>query len=160
MKKYDLSVLPSGSSPDSLEYPHFPTLHQLVIWRNIGLVPAERIAATLETSVANVVQAAVDMGLDPDESNCAVFLERGFQTIIRRNWDILPYEQILDLLQWTPEKLAYILKEDDFFWVKLGFGKPRCAPVKFRQLDEKEQKRTAEIKKVMEDIIENELSNV
>ena len=156
MKKYDLSVLPSGSSPDSLEYPHFPTLHQLVIWRNIGLVPAERIAATLETSVANVVQAAVDMGLDPDESNCAVFLERGFQTIIRRNWDILPYEQILDLLQWTPEKLAYILKEDDFFWVKLGFGKPRCAPVKFRQLDEKEQKRTAEIKKVMEQYFSDE----
>ena len=149
MKKYDLTPLPTGSAPDRLEYPHFPTLHQLVIWRNINLVPAERIASVLETTVDNILKAAEDMGLQVDESVCALFLERGFQTIIRRNWDILPYEQILELLQWTPEKLAYILKEDDFFWVKLGFGKPRCAPVFFRELTADEKKRTCEIKSIV-----------
>lgn len=146
MKKYDLSVLPSGNAPDRLEYPHFPTLHQLVIWRNIGLVPVERIAETLETSAEKVIQCAQEMGLETDETLTALFLERGFQTIIRRNWDILPYEQILDLLQWTPEYLAYILKEDDFFWVKLGFGKPRCAPVKYRELSPEEKLATQKIK--------------
>ena len=150
MKKYDLSILPTGNAPDHLEYPHFPTLHQLVIWRNIGLVPAERIAETLETSAEKVIQCAQEMGLDTDESTAALFLERGFQTIIRRNWDILPYEQILDLLQWTPEYLAYILKEDDFLWVKLGFGKPRCAPVKYRELSSDEKIATRKIKAAVE----------
>ena len=144
--KYDLSILPTGSAPDRLEYPHFPSLHQLVVWRNINLVPAERIAGILDCSVDRVLQCAAELGLTVDESETGLFLERGFQTIIRRNWDILPYEQILDLLQWTPEKLAYILKEDDFFWVKLGFGKPRCVPVKFRELSHEEQERTARIK--------------
>ena len=106
MSKYDLSVLPSGNAPDRLEYPHFPTLHQLVVWRNINLVPAERIAQTLETTKENIISCARNMGLTVDESSADLFLERGFQTIIRRNWDILPYEQILDLLQWTPEYLA------------------------------------------------------
>lgn len=150
MSSYNLDVLPQGSSPDRLEYPHFPTLYQLVIWRNLNLVPMERIAKTLECSVEQVKSAALAMGLTVDESLTGLFLERGFQTIIRRNWDILPYEQILDLLEWTPEQLAYILKEDDFFWVKLGFGKPRCAPVKYAPLTPAQQERTAEIHKVME----------
>ena len=150
MSKYDLSVLPSGNAPDRLEYPHFPTLHQLVVWRNINLVPAERIAEILETTRENIISCARNMGLTVDESSTALFLERGFQTIIRRNWDILPYEQILDLLKWTPEYLAYILKEDDFFWVKLGFGKPRCAPVKYRELTPEEEKKTADIRKAVE----------
>ncbi len=154
--KYNLQALPQGASPDRLEYPHFPTLHQLVIWRNAGLVPVERLASTLETTVDKIKEAAAELGMTFDESLTEIFLERGFQTIIRRNWDILPYEQILDLLQWTPEKLAYILKEDDFFWVKLGFGKPRCAPVKYRELDAGEKKRTAEIRKVMEQYFAND----
>lgn len=154
--KYDLRALPQGASFDRLEYPHFPTLHQLVIWRNAGLVPVERLASTLGTNVDKVKEAAAELGMTFDESLTEIFLERGFQTIIRRNWDILPYEQILDLLQWTPEKLAYILKEDDFFWVKLGFGKPRCAPVKYRELTCEEQKRTAEIKKIMEQYFADE----
>ena len=146
MQKYDLSVLPSGNAPDRLEYPHFPTFHQLAVWRNINLVPVQRIADTLETSAENIIRCANEMGLEVDESLTGLFLERGFQTIIRRNWDILPYEQILDLLQWTPEQLAYILKEDDFFWVKLGFGKPRCAPVKYRELSSDEKAATEKIK--------------
>lgn len=157
MKRYDLTTLPAGAAPDRLEYPHFPTLHQLVIWRNINLVPASRIASTLETTPEKVLQCANEMGLDVDESSTELFLERGFQTIIRRNWDILPYEQILDLLEWTPEKLAYILKEDDFFWVKLGFGKPRCAPVIYRELTCDEKNRTAEIKSTVQKYFQSEL---
>ena len=146
MQKYNLSVLPSGNAPDRLEYPHFPTLHQMVVWRNINLVPTQRIADTLETTVEKVIRCADEMGIAVNGSEADLFLERGFQTIIRRNWDILPYEQILDLLQWTPEHLAYILKEDDFFWVKLGFGKPRCAPVRYRELSSDEKEATEKIK--------------
>jgi len=28
----------------TLEYPHFPTIQQVIVWRNWGLVPVNRIA--------------------------------------------------------------------------------------------------------------------
>ncbi len=45
---------------------------------------------------------------------------RGYVTLIRRNWQLLPYEQLLELLEMTPEQLAFTLREDDYLWVKLG----------------------------------------
>ena len=38
---------------------------------------------------------------------------RGYITIIRRNWHLLPYEQLLELVQMTPEQLSFALREDD-----------------------------------------------
>ena len=54
---------------------------------------------------------------------------RGYITLLRRNWHLLPYDQLLVLLDMTPEQLAYALREDDFLWVKLGSLKPRCEPL-------------------------------
>ena len=45
---------------------------------------------------------------------------RGYITLIRRNWHLLPYDQLLELLEMTPEQLAFSLREDDFLWIKLG----------------------------------------
>lgn len=56
---------------------------------------------------------------------------RSYITVIRRNWHLLPYEQLLALLGWSAEELAYTLREDDFLWVKLGSLKPKCAPVRW-----------------------------
>ncbi len=50
--------------------------------------------------------------------------------MIRRNWHLLPYDQLLELLDMTPEELAYILREDDFLYVKLGNLKPDCERVR------------------------------
>ncbi len=55
-------------------------------------------------------------------------LRRGYVTVIRQNWHLLPDRQIIQLLGWTPEKYSYILKEDDFLSEKLG-PKPACEPV-------------------------------
>ena len=118
------SDLPHGESKKALNFPHFPTRCQAVVWRNWGLVPVERIARVLKTSAECVRTLGADMGLRYDDSRCLVWLERGFLSIIRRNWHLLPYEQLLELLEWTPEQMAFVLKEDDFFWVKLGRLKP------------------------------------
>jgi hypothetical protein len=56
---------------------------------------------------------------------------RSYITIIKRNWHLLPYEQLLALLDWPAEKLAYTLREDDFLFVKLGNHKPKCDPLKW-----------------------------
>ncbi len=136
------SDLPHGESKKALNFPHFPTRHQAVVWRNWGLVPVERIARVLKTSAECVRTLGSDMGLRYDDSRCPIWLERGFLTIIRRNWHLLPYEQLLELLEWTPEQLAFVLKEDDFFWVKLGRLKPEAEPVYYAPLTEDEARRT------------------
>jgi hypothetical protein len=52
-------------------------------------------------------------------------------TIIRRNWHLIPNEQLGQLLQWSQEQLQYTLREDDFLYIKLGVLKPKCAPLRY-----------------------------
>ncbi|MCL5098067.1 MAG: hypothetical protein M1608_11190, partial [Candidatus Omnitrophica bacterium] len=51
--------------------------------------------------------------------------------MIRRNWHLLPYDQLLELLDWTPEQMAFTLREDDFLFIKLGSLKPQCEPLRY-----------------------------
>ncbi len=142
--------LPKGSAPQPLQYPHFPTRWQAFVWRNWGVVPSQKIADTLQCSLQEVKDAAVAMGLQADPIVEEKWLSHGYLTIIRANWQLLPYEQLLELLGWTPEKLSYTLKEEDFFWIKLGSLKPECEPLKYHQLTAEQQDKTAKIKAVMQ----------
>lgn len=126
--------------------PHFPTRMQAIIWRNYGLVPTERIAAVLEATVKQIEEVAVLMGLEVPLEADLQWLARGYITIIRANWHLLTYEQLLTLLDWTEEKLEFTLKEDDFLWVKLGNLKPFVKPVRYKPLSAKEEKLTLEWK--------------
>jgi hypothetical protein len=71
------------------------------------------------------------MGLRPPGTITVEQTRRTAITIIRRNWHLLPYEQLLELLGWSADELAYTLQEDDFLWVKLGRLKPACAPIRW-----------------------------
>ncbi|MBU0477162.1 hypothetical protein KKC91_01140 [bacterium] len=146
----DKVELPVGTQPEPLGFPHFPTLHQAVIWRNWELVSANRLAQVLKTSEQNVMKSAQDMGLRIPPVVGRHWLQRGYITIIRNNWHLLSYEQLLILLGWKAEKLVYTLKEDDFLWHKLGSLKPHSKPVYYRSLTSEEIQRTAEIKKIVE----------
>ena len=148
----NVSDIPAGDAPQALEFPHFPTRFQAVIWRNWNLVHPAQVAAVLHTTEAQIVQAAADMGLTRDDRALNLWQERGFQTVIRRNWELLDYPQLLELLQWTPERLSFTLKEDDFFFYKLGLHKPVCGEVRFRELTDAEKLRTAEIRKCVQQV--------
>jgi hypothetical protein len=74
---------------------------------------------------------------------------RAALTIIRRNWHLLPYEQLLQLLGWTAEEMAFSLREDDFLFVKLGNLKPQCEPLRYRPPDARAQARAREIAGVL-----------
>jgi hypothetical protein len=58
---------------------------------------------------------------------------------------LLPYDQILELLGWTAERLAYTLREDDFFFHKVGHLKPKSLPLRWAPPTAEQEKRAREI---------------
>ncbi len=135
---------------NAINFTHFPTKHQTFIFRAYEYVGAGKIAKILNTSEEKVRQAALDMGL-PENKCTDIWLKKGYITIIRNLWHILPYSQLLELLEMDEQTLAIILKEEDFLDVKLS-DKPICEPVYWRELTDEEKIRTAQIKEIMQSI--------
>lgn len=141
-------TLPVGSHPPAIEFPHFPDRIHAVVWRNWQLVPPERIASVLNTDVTNVHAIASSMGL-PSGDVPPRMKNRAYITILRRNWHLLPYDQLLTLLDMSAEQLAFSLQEDDFLFIKLGSLKPKCAPVNYETPSEEVCRKAAQIKQVV-----------
>ena len=144
----EFSLPKIGKKPT--KFTHFPTKYQAFIFRAYEYVGAEKIAKILNTTVENVKKSAADLGL-PEAQNSNIWLQKGYITVIRNLWHILPYSQLLELLEMDEQTLAVILRDEDFLDIKLS-DKPDCEPVYWRELTEEEKLRTAEIKKVMETV--------
>lgn len=134
----------------AIDLTHFPTKQQAFIFRAYEYVPLEKIAKVLRTDVDTVRHAADEMGL-PDYCPGDLWLKRGYITIIRRMWHILPYGQLSELMDMDEKTLARIMSEDDFLGIKLS-DKPSCEKLVWRALNEEEKTRTRQIKKVMQSI--------
>lgn len=145
------TVLPEGSAPPPLVNGHFPDRVHAFVWRNWNVVEPARLASILGTSVDRVQALAESMGLPPATPVPPEMKTRGYITLIRRNWHLLPYDQLLSLLEMTPERLDFALREDDFLWVKLGRLKPKCEPLRYHEPDEVARRRAAEIRRVVEE---------
>jgi hypothetical protein len=89
------------------------------------------------------------MGLAPSAGLGATRWRRAHLTVLRRNWHLLPYDQILTLLGWTAERLAYTLREDDFFFHKVGNLKPSCEPLAWTPPTAAQDERSREIAAVV-----------
>ena len=140
-----LSILPKGPSPAPVPFPHFPDRLHAFIWRNWELVPIATLAGVLGTSTGNVVGLAAAMGL-PKQARISVDQQRrSYISVIKRNWHLLPYEQLLELLGWNAEQLAYTLREDDFLYAKLGGLKPNCPQLTYVAPDSRSNERAREI---------------
>ena len=70
-------------------------------------------------------------------------------SVIKRNWQLLSYEQLLPLLDWTADQMAFTLREDDFLYVKLGNLKPQCEPLRYRPPNAATKARAREIAGVL-----------
>lgn len=140
-----METLPAVSDTPAVRYEYFPAPWQAVVWRNWGLVPAERIARALASSEANIRRAAAELGLDPDLQADPAWMVRGYLTIIRENWHLCTWEQLLTLLDMQAGKLAFLLKEDDFLWHKMGQRKPLVVAPAWYPLSREEQARTHEL---------------
>jgi hypothetical protein len=151
------TVLPQGEPRAALVAGYFPDrLHEFV-WRNWMAIAPAKLAKVVGASEPEIAALAASMGLPEIESVPAAIRERGYITLIRRNWHLLPYEQLLELLDMTPEQLSVMLREEDFLWVKLGRVKPQCVPLKYSPPDEAAQRRAAEIRRVVEQDFGDEL---
>ncbi len=133
------------------ELPHFlPQKWQTVILRNYGMVNSNILAEVLETDCDTIEREARRLNLsgikyDPE------FITRGYISIIRNNWHLLPYEQLFVLLQKSEAELEFSLKEDDFLGIKLGDYKPFCEKVIYSPLTEEEVIKTKKIACVIAD---------
>lgn len=148
--------LPVGNAPAPIPIYHFPSSLHTFIWRNWSLVEVEQLAKVLNTEPDRVREIAESMGLSvqppiPDRENIYI-------TLIRRNWHLLPYEQLLILLDMTAEQLAHSLREDDFLFIKLGSQKPSCEPLAYHIPSATETERAGEIKKLVQSYFKEELS--
>jgi hypothetical protein len=122
----------------AVDFPHFPSRLHAFVWRNWFLVSTERIARVAGCTPEDIRQMGTRMGLPAPGIITSDQERRSYLTIIRRNWHLLPMEQILVLLDWDEKKLAFTLREDDFFFYKLGSLKPECAPIRYRKASAQE----------------------
>ena len=129
----------TGKAPIPL--PHFPSVLQAFIFRASEFVSFDKIAQILKTTRENVECAAKQMGIDREETT-GVWTEKGYITIIKSMWHILPYSQLLELLDTNEEDFATLLRQEDFLDIKLS-DKPDCPPVLWKELTD-EQKTAAE----------------
>lgn len=109
--------------------PHFPNRTAAFIWRNWNLIDLDAMAQTLDATPEQINEYALLMGLPAYEAP-TWDSERAYITVLRRNWSLLPYGQILTLLRLSPNELAKKLREDDFLSVKLG-EKPYCETLRY-----------------------------
>ena len=137
---------------------YFPHNQYAFVWRNWSVVDKSRLAEVLRTSVQNVEHLAESMGLprkqtiEPEWSTT-----RGYITILKRNWHLLPYEQLMQLLGMSREELKFRLIEDDFLFVKLGNLKPYCEPLLYVEPTAQMRERAAGIAAVVRSLGRNAL---
>ena len=112
----------------------FPDRMSAYVWRNWGLVDKTLLAEAVGAKPEDLTAVAGQMGLEPDPVVLPEWQKKGYITIIRRNWHLLPYDQILKLIGKTRDELYFCLMEDDFLWIKLGGVKPKCEALRWSPL--------------------------
>ena len=115
----------------------FPDRMSEYVWRNWFCVDKRTLAATVGAKPEELTEIAMQMGLPPDPVVEPEWKKHGYVTVLRRNWHILPYEQLMALVGWDRETFRYHLDEDDYLYVKMGALKPKCEKLTWRGEDEK-----------------------
>ena len=139
---------------------HFPSRMHACVWRNWQAVEPERIAKVLGTSVENVTLVAESMGLPPATAIPPEQKIKGcfWITMCRRNWHVLPGDQLAMLLGTTWEQVMHFLQvEDVATWLMLGASKPELGPLRYEPPTTEQQRRTAQIKRVVRQYFGEEL---
>ena len=122
----------------------FPTAWQRVIFRNYGYAYTENIAKVIRTDAETVKKQAIAMGLE-EPLYCDLWTEKGFVTVIRNNYDILPDDDVAVLIGKSREEYDKLLIEYDFLNVKLG-DKPRTEKAVFSPLTQEQLSATRKIR--------------
>ncbi|MCP4644867.1 MAG: hypothetical protein GY851_30775, partial [bacterium] len=116
---------------EPVTYRHFPDRLHAFVWRNWQLVPLERMAEVVGADVEALQAIGARMGLGSPPSISRDQEERSYVTVLRRNWHLLPHDQLCAVLDWTPDRFEYTLREGDglFWW--FGQYTPRLEPLRY-----------------------------
>ena len=104
----------------------FPDRMSAYVWRNWFVVPHDRLAAVVGATESDLEDLAAEMGLPRKVEVLPEWRRKGYITVVRRNWNLLDYPQLLQVVDMTREEMRFSLLEDDFLFVKLGNIKPKC----------------------------------
>ncbi len=144
--KFELPKLGKASVP----LPHFPSEEAAFVFRALEFFTYEKIAEILGTTPENVRVLGDAMGISCDRQN-DVWLTKGYITVIRAMWHILPYEQLLKLLDIGEDEFAILLREEDFLNYKL-WDKPVCEKLVWKDITEDDKAALARIKRSMSEL--------
>ena len=133
-----------------MTYKDYLTPWQKVIIRNYGAVKPECIGKVIGLTERGVIENAEKLGLGGIKYN-SDWGKKGFVTVIRNNWDLLPNKAIAYFLDIDEESFNKLLTEYDFLDVKLG-KKPEIKDFSFRPLTLSEEKNTEKVKKTAESL--------
>ena len=111
----------------------FPDRMSAFVWRNWFCVPVERMAKVVGATPADLSGIAAEMGLPPQPAILPEWRRKGYITVVRRNWHLLDYDQLTELIDMTRAEFAVALKEDDFLFHKLGSMKPKVEPLRWSE---------------------------
>ncbi len=144
------AVIPEGPPTPAVMLEHFPDRLHAYVWRNWNLVPTAKLAQVVGATEEQITAMAASMGLPPNRPIDPKFQQQIYITIVRRNWHLLPLDQLLALIEMPRERFAFHLREDDGLDIKLGRAKPQCEPLRYQEPDQGTSDRAAQIKAVVE----------
>lgn len=144
--KFELPKI--GKQPTA--FPHFPTRECAFVFRALEFFSYEKIAALLKTTPENIRELAFAMGIREEQTK-DTWVKKGYITIIRAMWHLLPYDQLLQLLETDADELAVLLREEDFLDIKLK-EKPDCAPLCWKPLTDGDRNALQLVKAAMEQL--------
>lgn len=139
-----------GIGKEPVEFLHFPTKECAFVFRALEFFSYEKIAQILETTPDKIRELGLAMGIGSDRKD-DVWLKKGYITIIRSMWHLLPYEQLLQLLETDADAFAILLREEDFLDIKLS-EKPDCDRLRWKPLTQKQQRELERIRTFMEQL--------
>lgn len=145
-------VLPGENNKiPAITYDYFPSRLHVYVWRNWFLLPTEHLAQLVDATPSDLTAIATAMGLPEAPQRLTIWsTTRGYITVIRRNWHLLPYSQLLKLLKMSREELSWRMIEDDFLSVKLG-DKPYCEELSYTPPTEEMNRKAQQIKDLLAD---------
>lgn len=143
------SFISEGPAPPAVLWEHFPSRLHAYVWRNWELVDTPSLARIVGAEPGQIEEVAASMGLDANRAPTRAIQRQIYITLVRRNWHLLPLEQLLALIGMTREEFEFRLKEDDALGLKLGRTKPACEPLRYLRPDETQRARAAEIATVL-----------
>jgi len=144
--KFELPTLDKAP----VKIPHFPTNECAFVYRALEFFTYEKIAKLLGTTADNVKELGEAMGIYEDQKS-DIWLRKGYITIIRAMWHLIPYEQLCELLETDVDELAILLREEDFLDIKLG-KKPVCDKLSWKPAGESDKIALAKIKLSMDSL--------